>query len=227
VKMNARLKGIFGSLKKIYDKTGLDRQIKPLLNRYRTMPEEQKKPLHLGVVFLIIALNGVFFLSPALTRFNETRTKVAKFEGDLALAREDVAKTEMIIRSKVKTDAALDEAHGRILEAHETHPFLDALSGLAKKSGIDIQGLEPIVGLPVLEAVKDLPKGYSVNGYLLTADSGFHALGKFVALLEGFETFVQIKNLEIYHEEQAGSRSHYVSMEFEMLQSEIKDAKIQ
>lgn len=159
-----------------------------------------------SVVLLLIYAN--FVIIPQITRVTGAITKLNAASAKLTGARKSVNniplyKTEIEIYKK-KVDK-----HEHTLPAEEEIPsLLQNLAIMAKDAGIRIDSITPAVKK---EESKPRDAVYQDIPVLITAKSGYHELGRFMASMEKSERFMKIVDIEI-RMDKANPRRHDVKL---------------
>ncbi len=207
------------ALKLQLEKSGLKARIEPQLARYRALDADKRQQVQTGLVFAVIAANLLLVMAPLLTAFIDLRQKIQKVSSEVQIARHDIDAKAQMAEALAAAERATQETERRTFKTNEVHQFLDLLSDMAKASNVRIESLTP---LPVKgsadEMPRTLPKGYSLAGFELLGQAGYHEFGRFVASLESGVPFVKVESVDIYHETSQSRTVHQVKLRFLLIQ---------
>lgn len=165
------------------------------------MPQiDIKNPKHqmviLGVLISILLAILYFYLllKPQAIRVVSAAVKNGKMKSDLKTMEGEIANipkySQEITAYKDKV-----ERYERMLPAEQEIPnLLESLSGMAKSSGVKIVGITPVA---VPEDKKQQGLIYQEIPILISAKSGYHELGNFLAKLEDADRFMKVGDIEI------------------------------
>lgn len=151
----------------------------------------------LGVLIVIVYFN--FILIPQVKRVITVIVKTDKIRADVKNAKADIAKTDEL---KANMDAFKDkvESYEKMLPAEQEIPsLLENLSAMAKSSDVKILGITPAVQSEEKAKDKKAAKDtiYQETPILISARSGYHEVGKFLADLENSDRFMKVADIEI------------------------------
>ncbi len=198
--------------RKWLDKSGLRPRIEPELAKFNALEPEKKTQILTGLIFAVIAANLLLVLAPLITAFLDMNQKVQKISAEVELARKDIAAKDQM-KSAYKSSAETVSATERLtFKSDQVHQFLDVLSDMAKESKIQIESLAPVPVKSGGDLPRPLPKQYTLAGFELSGQAGYHELGSFVARLESAEPFVKVESIEVYHELSESRRSHRIKL---------------
>lgn len=197
------------------EKSGLKARLAPQIARYKGLDDEKKKQVLTGLVFALVAANLLLILAPLMTSFLDIHQKTQKVSSELTLAKKDIAAKEQMVKALASTQQSLQDTEKRIFESGEVHQFLDVLSGIAKESKIKIESLTPVpVEAKAGSLPWPLPKGYSLAGFELAGQAGYHEFAQFIDRLESGTRFVRVDSIDILHEESDNRRMHVIKLRF-------------
>ncbi|MDD5422257.1 MAG: type 4a pilus biogenesis protein PilO [Candidatus Omnitrophota bacterium] len=161
-----------------------------------TFDKNQKQTMILIVLVSVIAfifyLN--FLLVPQLVGVFGSFVKMNEARFELAKAKEDIARID-----KLKNDlAAIQEKmdlYEKMLPAEQPiSGLLENLNAVAKSSNVKITAITPNI-VKEDKARKDTP--FQEIPIHISAKSGYHELGNFLARLEGGERFMKIVDIAV------------------------------
>jgi Tfp pilus assembly protein PilO len=219
-KMN--LKETLENAKVRYATSGLPARIDPLLNRYRSLPAQQKKQAKMGAVLGLLVLHGFLFLTPTLGSFIDFTSKITRMSSDLAQAQADIDARESMEKVFSDADSQKTQLLEKMIQAGEAPKFLDTLAMLAKESRVQIDQLKPWRSKAGFDAkLFPLPKGFSTTGYEISVSAGYHELAQFVAKLENHSKVIHILEVKINHMHEDASKSHRGRIIFQMLEVDV------
>ena len=172
---------------------------------FKNMPEleldESKKKvllIYIAAVCGIFILYFLIFLKPSVTKLFSVIPKVRQRRIEMKVVTGDLEhrnKLELKIKNLEKKEDAYEKSFSK---EKEIPMLLENLSKIAKSSGVKISGIKPINGSPLRkpqEAEKE--KDYQEVPIAVTAQSGYHELGKFINKLENDTRFMQVSDIKI------------------------------
>ncbi|MCX5686865.1 MAG: type 4a pilus biogenesis protein PilO [Candidatus Omnitrophica bacterium] len=157
-------------------------------------PKHQAIILAALIAILTVILYFILLLQPQVMRIIGTVIKDHKMKADLKSMESEIAN---IGRYSKEIGAYKDkvERYERMLPAEQEIPtLLESLSGMAKSSGVKIVGITPVV---IREEKKREGQIYQEIPILISAKSGYHELGNFLAKLEDSDRFMKVADIEI------------------------------
>ena len=147
------------------------------------------------------------------------RGELRAVQDDIASAKRDIANMALTRQANERAREMLTEINERILLEDDLSGFLDKLSLMARESKIHIEALKPLALAQYRDRwPRSLPQDYHLAGFEIRATAGYHQLGDFIARLENYGTFVQIKDVEILHKPKVSERQHQVTIRVQLIQ---------
>ncbi|MBN1872219.1 MAG: type 4a pilus biogenesis protein PilO [Candidatus Omnitrophica bacterium] len=146
------------------------------------------------VLFVVYYL---VFLSPVISRFLTMHRDVSRAQSELESANLSISRTPQI-KKEIEGLLAKRDLYGNKLPKEEEFPLvLENLSNMAKSAGVKITKI-----LPAKDYLSDSDSAESSSIYKqreisITAQCGYHQLGKFIAAMEGAERFMAVSGISI------------------------------
>lgn len=167
-----------------------------MLNKiFSDILKNQKRMMAIVAVTILLSLflYASFILKPQIVKIAETGGKSAKIKADLKSAKSDIANMEKM-KSAVEEYGVKIGKYEKTLPVEEGIPsLLESLSEMAEHSNMSIVGIVPVEPKdlsPQSRVYKEIP-------IMISARSGFHELGRFVASLESSDRFIKIADIRI------------------------------
>ncbi len=156
----------------------------------------------MAVLLVIVYFN--FILTPQVTRVVHVVIEMSRQGADLKNAKRDILNVpkfkHAILSYKEKVDS-----YERMLPAEQEIPtLLENLSAMAKSSGVKIDSIMPVAKKE--EKAQNAAQVYQEIPIRITAKSGYHELGAFVANLENAERFMKVVDISIRSNKQSPKR---------------------
>jgi type IV pilus assembly protein PilO len=157
--------------------------------------KEQQKILILAILLsLVICVAYVgLFLRPQAARLGGVMGQVKKVKADLKAAKANIAR----IDSFKKSIEAYNEKVGRYEKTLPTEQgiprLLEDLSTMARDSNMKIVGIVPVSQ----EDIRQRAQTYQEIPIMISAKSGYHELGRFLAGLENSDRFMKVADIQI------------------------------
>lgn len=146
----------------------------------------------LAVIALVLYF--IFLLKPQVVRVADLVTKERKAKAELTSAEAAIANIARF-RKEIESSRETVERYENILPVEQEIPkLLEELSTTARDSKVKIEGITPVV------AVQDAGRGdriFQEIPILISARSGYHELGRFLANLETAKRFMKVVDIEI------------------------------
>ncbi|MFA6141792.1 MAG: type 4a pilus biogenesis protein PilO [Candidatus Omnitrophota bacterium] len=157
-------------------------------------PKQQMMILMALGVVLGVVLYFSLLLKPQVFGVFNIAVKNNKMKGDLKSIEGDISNIERYKKDIASYKDKVDK-YERMLPAEQEIPsLLETLSSMARGSGVKIVGIMPV---PVKESkVKD-EQIYQEIPILISAKSGYHELGSFLANLENSDRFMKVVDIGI------------------------------
>ena len=164
------------------------------------MDEAKKRALlvYLGIFFALVLFYFFIFLKPSIAKLLNLVPEARRLKAEIAQTKDDLEhKNRLMLKIKALegSRAAYEKGFSR---EKEIPILLENLSRTAKNSHVKIIGIRPI-DAPGLSARKRKAdnKVYQEVPIAVTAQSGYHELGKFINALENDKRFMQISDIKI------------------------------
>ena len=202
-----------------YDKSGVDGKLKPYRERFEAMPQTQRQGVATASVLGAMLFCIIFIFGPTLQHYLQTHVTIHRLQDEVASAKRDITNIPMTREAVAKAGAVLIELEERVIQGDELSEFLEGLSLMARTSEIRIESFKPLSLLKFREQwPKMMPQGYQLTGFEVRARVEYHQLGNFLALLENHSTFVQVKDIEIYHNPKKNENEHEATVRLQLIQ---------
>lgn len=161
------------------------------LNTFLESREEKQKNLIVGAFFIFVLLADFFLLvQPVILVFTGTIPELVVQKQKLSDLREDIKNAPDIEKQWEDTRQKLAETEKQFIPKGEIPSLLESLSKLAQESRVKIVTLKPL-------EPSDAGSGLLKIPIYISAVAGAHDLGKFLAFLEGGNTFFKVIDLRI------------------------------
>ncbi len=135
-----------------------------------------------------------FILRPQVSWAVGAIRNMSKMAGDLKRSKDTIARIPKF-KSDISAYKGQVDSYERMLPAEQEIPtFLENLSGMAKSSGVKIEGVAPVTKK---EEKAQTGQVYQEMPILITAKSGYHELGQFLCRLENAERFIKVVDITI------------------------------
>ncbi len=151
---------------------------------------------------VILLLDVVFVLRGQVISVFGMFKEARKLRADIKTTRED-EKFFSTYQNRVSTlDKELKDLDKMSVLEEQLPEVIESISKFADISGVRILKIKPIIRqqdrlqAPQASATEGATK-FDRQQFSLTANAGFHQLGRFVALIENSPVFIDIKNIEI------------------------------
>lgn len=147
----------------------------------------------LVAVFALIAYLN-FMLIPQAGSAIDTFRNVSKLNGEVKGALRDI-KTIGDLEREISSYDEKIERYVKMLPAEKEIPaFLDSLAVMARDANVRIVAITPVAGK---ETEGEKGRIYQEMPIQISAKSGFHELGRFLASLESSDRFIKVVDLDI------------------------------
>ena len=157
--------------------------------------KEQQKIMILAILLslVICALYISLFLRPQAAGLSRSMGQIKKIRADLKAAEANIARVD----SFKKSITAYDEKVGRYEKTLPTEQgiprLLEDLSNMARESNMRIVGIVPVAK----EDKRQRVQTYQEIPIMISAKSGYHELGRFLAGLENSDRFMKVADMQI------------------------------
>ena len=153
--------------------------------------------------FVILACCIVFacyyltFLSPAISRFLSLYREVSATQCKLDAAELSIDRTAQIKKEIDLLKHKADFYRNKLPKEEEYPEVLESLSKIAKSAGVKITKI-----LPSRDVIEHSERDPGTDIYTkriinITAQCGYHQLGKFIAEMESAERFMEVSDISI------------------------------
>jgi len=162
------------------------------------------------VVLTIIALIAYFnfALRPQAAGIARVFANTGKVRADLKNAEALIGKMEEMKNSVAAYDKKVGRYEKTLPTEHGLPGLLEDLSEMAKGSNMKIVGIVPAVGASGGAA---RAQAYQEIPIMITARSGYHELGRFLASLENCDRFMKVADISI-RSNKASPKKHDVEL---------------
>jgi len=156
---------------------------------------EQQKIMILAILLsLVICIAYIgLFLKPQAAGLSRSMGQIKKVKADLKAAKANIA----MVDSFKKSITAYDEKVGRYEKTLPTEQgiprLLEDLSNMARDSNMRIVGIVPVAK----EDKRQRVQTYQEIPIMISAKSGYHELGRFLAGLENSDRFMKVADMQI------------------------------
>jgi Tfp pilus assembly protein PilO len=160
------------------------------------MKSNQKQLIVLfGLVALtLLIVYANFILIPQVSGLFGSVVRMGKAGADLKNATADVSRIDDM-RGAMTSYREKVERYEKMLPAEQEIPsLLENLSSMAKSSGVKIVGITPVSSREESRAKKQVYKEIPIQ---ISAKSGYHELGIFLAGLENADRFMKVSDIQI------------------------------
>lgn len=144
-----------------------------------------------GALALLFYFN--FLLKPQFMSICSNRSKLNKVRADLKAARSDIAKIDSM-RNTVEVYNKKLGQYEKTLPTEEGIPdLLESLSEMAKNANMRIAGIVPVDQ----KETKTESRVYKEIPIMITANAGYHEMGRFLSGLENSDRFMKVVDMQI------------------------------
>jgi len=158
-----------------------------------------------GVLLFIFLLDYLILMKPQLDALAKVNPQIKLLSEDLEKARNDKIRLPQYQKKVTDLKKKVGEINFKIRTKEEVPLILEKISNLADDSGIKIDQLMPIThDLELLLENND--KNYFALPIALEARGGYHAIGRFINMVELEDVFLLISGFKIA--ERQNSREH-------------------
>lgn len=146
------------------------------------------------VALLAVILYFNLLLRPQVVRVFDVIVKAGKMGSDLRAAESDIANIGKFKKDIEAYKEKVDRYEKMLPAEQEIPSLLQALSLMAKSSGIKIVGITPVVSKSDKSQKNRI---YNEIPILISAKSGYHELGRFLCNLEKSDRFMKVVDIQI------------------------------
>jgi len=157
-------------------------------------PKQQMMILMVLGAILAVILYFSLLLKPQVAGVFSIAMKNNKMKCDLKSVENDISNIERY-KKEIANYKDKVEKYERMLPAEQEIPsLLENLSSMARSSGVKIVGITPV---QVKENKAKDEHIYQETPILISAKSGYHELGSFLASLESSDRFMKVVDIDI------------------------------
>ena len=152
-----------------------------------------------ALILAAIVAYVMFLLKPAVTGLCRALPEMRDLKSDIRAVTDELPFKQNLLKKRAEQAKKLAIYEKKLSKEKELPVLLESLSKIARKSGIKILGITP---LSELRKARSRSAGAKTEVYqelpiLITAKSGYHQLGQFIATLENGERFMEVTDLKI------------------------------
>ncbi len=163
---------------------------------------------------LLFFADYFILVRPVFQVFQETLPELGTLQGERHGFKNDQKNKAFIEKTCAAAKDALAQRESGFIAPNEVPRLLENLSKLALDSGVKIISLQPIETNK--KAKKEEASRYSRIPIQVNAAAGAHELGKFLARLEGGQTYFRVMNMRI-QANPADMRRHSIELDIDAL----------
>jgi Tfp pilus assembly protein PilO len=203
----------------------LKEQAAPYIEKAKEFLKDEKNRSY--IILGAVGLLGVFYLSfiiiPKFGDLSKTSRAASGLNNKISQLNNQIKRQKMMEKNLDKLKAEYGTYSKRLPQEKEIPEFLEGLASSAKTSRVRILSMTP----SELKKAKSGGKGgeyYREMPILITAKSGFHQLGRFIADLEQRGRFITVSDLSIKNDSNS-PRMHNIRMELKTYVSVEEEKK--
>jgi len=160
-----------------------------------------------SAVLLSLFVCIVFVFKPQIVNISGVRARLSKINADLKGARSDIARIG-VMKDTVDSYKKKIGLYEKTLPTEDGIPgLLESLSGMAKSANMRIAGIVPIIQ----KKPEAGNRAYEEIPITITAQAGYHELGRFLASLENSDRFMKVTDIQI-KADKASPKKHDVEL---------------
>ena len=149
------------------------------------------------IASIIFLLDIALILKPQITCLTDSLSKSGKMSADSKSARINIASIDKY-KSDIASSKGKVDKYEKMLPAEQEIPsLLENLSEMAKEANIKILGITPVKLANLNQEKKAQNQIYQEIPILISAKSGYHELGAFLAKLENSDRFMKVVDIKI------------------------------
>lgn len=177
-----------------------------LSSLFKNMPElgldnSKKRILLIYAVILLAALALYFlvFLKPTFTRLSYLIPKAQALRMEIKAVRNDLPLEGKLKQKFESLQSELGGYEKKLSREKEIPMLLESLSKMAKEAHVKILGIKPLDKTSGRQRTNVTGEEliYQEVPIVITAESGYHALGAFINKLENDERYMQVSDMQI------------------------------
>lgn len=162
-----------------------------------------------GGAVIAVLLYAMLVVVPGMGKFFKKKSEVEVLERQIDSVTDRVNRIDSMTEKLNSLKTELEGYSGGLPDQKEIPELLEGLASIAKVSGVKILSITPS---DLKDSSDSGAKGYYKEMPItITAESGYHQLGRFISNLEEGSRFIAIEDLRIQHNEDF-PRRHDVSM---------------
>lgn len=164
-------------------------------------------PRQLMIVIAVIAVIAGYFyvkmlLLPQISVTMKSVKQVNTLRPEVKASENDIAKIDKLKREISASRSKIESYESMLPVEQEVPKLLESLSTMAKSSNVKIVGITPLAS----KQEESPEKIYQEIPIQISARSGYHELGKFLADLEGSDRFMKVADIDIRANKSSGKR---------------------
>ena len=164
---------------------------------FQVLFERHKKRVVIALMIAVAVLNVVFILFPLGLSLYRNSSQIEMVKTEIHSVRGDQKLEDKLQESLKDMRAKLTKAEGRAAVGDISH-YLEVLSKLSQETNFKIITIQPVrKTLTALEIEERTSAPYQYAQFEITANSGYHSLGKFVSRLENYPVLIKISTIRI------------------------------
>ena len=177
-----------------------------LPNIFKNMPEleldKSKKRIlliYVAILTAVLILYFLLFLKPTFIKLFDLIPAAQALRMDIKTVRNDLP-FEDTLKDKFKSlQGELGGYEKKLSREKEIPMLLESLSKMAKDSRVKILGITPLGKTSGRQKTDDTDAEsiYQEVPIVVSAESGYHALGAFISKLENDERYMQVSDMQI------------------------------
>lgn len=172
---------------------------KETLARLSALKENTKAMMTILVIALL--LDGAVFLRGQFISVMRMFASAGQLKTDIQTAKRDIQSFSNYKSRVVDLKTELAKLNKKTIVGEEVPVVIEAISKFADNSVVRILKIKPMIEQDQ-KAAATQQTGFKRIKIVITAKSGFHQLGRFIALLESAQNFLDIKSIDIRSDEQ-------------------------
>lgn len=152
------------------------------------------------IIFLVagVAIVAAYFyvkllLLPQIAGATKSFNQANALRLEVKAAENDIAKTAKLKKEIAAYQSKIESYESMLPVEQEVPKLLESLSAMAKSSNVKIVGITPLA----LKQEESPEKIYQEIPILISARSGYHELGRFLADLESSDRFMKVADIDI------------------------------
>lgn len=153
------------------------------------------------IIVIVLLLDGVVFLRGQFISVVRMFTGANQSKTDIQTAKRDIQSFSSYKTRLVDLKTELAKLNKKTIKEEEMPVVIEAISKFADNSVVRILKIKPMIEEGQKSATAE-QGGFKRIKIVITAKSGFHQLGRFIALLESATNFLDIKSIDIRSDEQ-------------------------